>query len=138
MYDKKVIEPRLTAGWDTDVDGADMPAALRAISAALSQRYDIGFDRIWINLYRDGRDSVAWHGDRNRHTHRNPLRAPCHSAVAVGSSCVRVEERRSTSCVSDTGTWSPGRCVPARVGTHGAQGGPRDGAAHQHHVATLR
>jgi alkylated DNA repair dioxygenase AlkB len=73
MYDKRVIEPRLTAGWDTDVDGADMPPALRAISDALSQRYGIAFDRIWVNLYRDGRDSVAWHGDRNRHTHRNPL-----------------------------------------------------------------
>jgi alkylated DNA repair dioxygenase AlkB len=73
MYDKLVIEPRLTAGWDTDVDGAEMPPALRAISAALSARYAVPFDRIWVNLYRDGRDSVAWHGDRNRHTHRNPL-----------------------------------------------------------------
>ena len=73
MYEKKVIEPRLTAGWDTDVDGAQMPAALRAISASLSDRYGVTFDRIWVNLYRDGRDSVAWHGDRNRHTHQNPL-----------------------------------------------------------------
>jgi alkylated DNA repair dioxygenase AlkB len=64
MYEKKVIEPRLTAGWDTDVDGAEMPAALRAISASLSDRYGVTFDRIWVNLYRDGRDSVAWHGDR--------------------------------------------------------------------------
>lgn len=63
MYEKKVIEPRLTAGWDTDVDGAQMPAALRAISASLSDRYGVTFDRIWVNLYRDGRDSVAWHGD---------------------------------------------------------------------------
>ena len=57
-------EPRLTAGWDADVDGAEMPSALREVAAALSQRYDVGFDRIWVNLYRDGRDSVAWHGDR--------------------------------------------------------------------------
>ena len=50
-----------------------MPSPLKAISAALSDRYRVLFDRIWVNLYRDGRDSVAWHGDRNRHTHRNPL-----------------------------------------------------------------
>ncbi len=73
MYDRRVLEPRLTAGWSADVEAAELPAALREISAVLSDRYGVGFDRIWVNLYRDGRDSVAWHGDRNRHTHRNPL-----------------------------------------------------------------
>jgi alkylated DNA repair dioxygenase AlkB len=68
-----VPEPRLTAGWSTDVSSEELPDALRAISAALSGRYGVTFDRIWVNLYRDGRDSVAWHGDRNRHSHRNPL-----------------------------------------------------------------
>ena len=73
MYDRTVPEPRLTAGWSTEVDADDMPGALRHIAVALSARYDVAFDRIWVNLYRDGRDSVAWHGDRNRHTHTNPL-----------------------------------------------------------------
>jgi len=73
MYDRTVPEPRLTAGWSTEVDACDVPAALQEIAKALSRRYDVVFDRIWVNLYRDGRDSVAWHGDRNRHTHTNPL-----------------------------------------------------------------
>ena len=73
MYDRTVPEPRLTAGWSTDAAAEDVPGPLRAISAALSSRYGVTFDRIWVNLYRDGRDSVAWHGDRNRHTHRDPL-----------------------------------------------------------------
>ena len=30
----------------------------------LSERYDVDFDSVGLNLYRDGRDSVAWHGDR--------------------------------------------------------------------------
>jgi alkylated DNA repair dioxygenase AlkB len=30
----------------------------------LSNRYDVAFDSVGANLYRDGRDSVAWHGDR--------------------------------------------------------------------------
>jgi alkylated DNA repair dioxygenase AlkB len=34
------------------------------MSEALSDRYDVRLDRITCNLYRDGKDSVAWHGDR--------------------------------------------------------------------------
>jgi alkylated DNA repair dioxygenase AlkB len=64
MYDHRVLEPRLTAGWSTDVDGPDMPPSLQLVAAALSKRYGVEFDRVWVNLYRDGRDSVAWHGDR--------------------------------------------------------------------------
>ena len=76
MWDSVVPEPRLTAGFDVDVDSrgpAAAPAPLRDVAAAVSERYGVLFDRIWVNLYRDGRDSVAWHGDRNRHSHRNPL-----------------------------------------------------------------
>jgi alkylated DNA repair dioxygenase AlkB len=29
----------------------------------LVQRYERSFDSVSANLYRDGRDSVAWHGD---------------------------------------------------------------------------
>ncbi len=73
MWDRTVPEPRLTAGWSTEVAGDDVPASLREVASALSDRYGVAFDRIWVNLYRDGRDSVAWHGDRNQHTHTNPL-----------------------------------------------------------------
>jgi alkylated DNA repair dioxygenase AlkB len=30
----------------------------------LSARYGVEFDSVGLNLYRDGRDSVAWHRDR--------------------------------------------------------------------------
>jgi alkylated DNA repair dioxygenase AlkB len=71
MYDRTLLEPRLTAGWSTDVE--EVPAPLRAIAQTLSERYAVGFDRIWVNLYRNGADSVAWHGDRNRLVMTNPL-----------------------------------------------------------------
>jgi alkylated DNA repair dioxygenase AlkB len=71
MYDRRVLEPRLTAGWSTDVDA--VPPALRNLAEALSMRYSVTFDRIWVNLYRDGKDSVAWHGDRNRLVMSRPL-----------------------------------------------------------------
>jgi len=66
MYDKKVTEPRLTHRWylDTDSEEARPPAALRGMAAALSAHYGVSFTQVGVNLYRDGSDSVAWHGDR--------------------------------------------------------------------------
>jgi alkylated DNA repair dioxygenase AlkB len=59
MYDRIVAEPRLTTGaW------GDPPAPIPTISDQLSRRYERGLTVISANLYRDGRDSVAWHGDR--------------------------------------------------------------------------
>ena len=63
MYDRVVREPRLTHRWRLD-DGPAPPAELRAMAAALSERYCVEFTQVGANLYRDGADSVAWHGDR--------------------------------------------------------------------------
>jgi alkylated DNA repair dioxygenase AlkB len=107
MYERKVREPRLTAGWrserpdtrtwsredvaaalrqvntapvtdlvpggDSGTDLATLPPPLRDIAAVLSDRYEVGFDSVWVNLYRDGSDSVAWHGDRNAKVLTNPM-----------------------------------------------------------------
>lgn len=73
MYDGEVLEPRLTAGWAPDASDPSVPPALPAMCAALSSRYGVEFDRVWVNLYRDGRDSVAWHPDRNGRVHVDPL-----------------------------------------------------------------
>jgi alkylated DNA repair dioxygenase AlkB len=81
MYDKVLPEPRLTAGWSTDTADTDAPPILCDMAGALSVRYGVGFDRIWVNLYRDGADSVAWHGDRNRLVMTRPLVA----TVSLGS-----------------------------------------------------
>jgi alkylated DNA repair dioxygenase AlkB len=59
MYDRRVDQPRLTAhGWD----GA--PPVVEEMRRLLSARYGVEFCSIGWNLYRDGADSVAWHGDR--------------------------------------------------------------------------
>ncbi|TCK21069.1 alpha-ketoglutarate-dependent dioxygenase AlkB [Pseudonocardia endophytica] len=62
MYDKVVAEPRLTHRWRMDAD--EPPAELVAMAGALSARYGVRFSQVGANLYRDGSDSVAWHGDR--------------------------------------------------------------------------
>ena len=63
MYDQRVAEPRLTHRWVLDSDPPPLPV-LREMAAALSRRYGVTFTQIGVNLYRDGADSVAWHGDR--------------------------------------------------------------------------
>jgi alkylated DNA repair dioxygenase AlkB len=73
MYDRIVDEPRLSAWWRVD-DGRPEPAPiLREIRLLLAERYAEPFDSIGFNLYRDGDDSVAWHGDRHRHVVTNPV-----------------------------------------------------------------
>ena len=51
----------------------DLPAPLEAIRASLVDRYGKKFDSVGANLYRDGRDSVAWHGDRIAREIHNPI-----------------------------------------------------------------
>jgi alkylated DNA repair dioxygenase AlkB len=66
MYERMVDVPRLLAFYDA---GEPLPdPALEAIKAALDAHYgpELGepFATAGLCLYRDGRDSVAWHGDR--------------------------------------------------------------------------
>jgi alkylated DNA repair dioxygenase AlkB len=62
MYDRVVPQPRLSAWWDED--RTSWPAPTSALADALTARYGETFAFLGANLYRDGRDSVAWHGDR--------------------------------------------------------------------------
>jgi alkylated DNA repair dioxygenase AlkB len=64
MYDGKVREPRLTASWDAASARPLDPPILERMREVLSRRYDVHFDSVGFNLYRNGRDGVAWHGDR--------------------------------------------------------------------------
>jgi alkylated DNA repair dioxygenase AlkB len=64
MYDKRVVEPRLTSLWRATSEEPLEPDILERMRAVLSDRYAVEFDSVGFNLYRDGRDSVAWHGDR--------------------------------------------------------------------------
>jgi alkylated DNA repair dioxygenase AlkB len=60
MYDRMVDVPRLVAA--LPADGPGHPA-LEQIRALLEARYRTGFVNLSLGYYRDGSDSVAWHGD---------------------------------------------------------------------------
>ena len=64
MYEGRVLEPRLTAPWNLRSGAPLEPRILDEMRLALSRRYGVLFDSIGFNLYRDGQDSVAWHGDK--------------------------------------------------------------------------
>jgi alkylated DNA repair dioxygenase AlkB len=62
MYDRVVDEPRLTRWYG---DGRPLPhPQLYAFRRAMSERYGVTFRALGLNYYRDGRDSVAFHRDR--------------------------------------------------------------------------
>ena len=39
------------------------PAALRPVRKRLARELEVDFNSVLANLYRDGRDSMGWHGD---------------------------------------------------------------------------
>lgn len=59
MYDREVLTPRLMA----KVEPSIHPVVPRIVSV-LSDRYQVRLDQASVGWYRDGRDSVAYHGDR--------------------------------------------------------------------------
>ena len=63
------------------IPAAARPAETLSFDGLVRHRLDertwtwVDFDSVGINLYRDGRDGVAWHGDNNRKTLHDPLAA---------------------------------------------------------------
>jgi alkylated DNA repair dioxygenase AlkB len=81
MYERRLPEPRLTAWWGGPADGDEPLPVLADARHVLSEHYGVGFDTIGFNWYRDGDDSVAWHGDL-----RGPRLPECKVAIlSVGA-----------------------------------------------------
>lgn len=81
MYERRVAQPRLSAWFR--FDGGPLPAGdlLGDLRARLCDAYGEDFDSVGFNLYRDGHDSVAWHGDR----HAKVVADPVVAILTVGS-----------------------------------------------------
>ncbi|WP_395104660.1 alpha-ketoglutarate-dependent dioxygenase AlkB [Actinomadura sp. SCN-SB] len=65
MYDRVVDVPRLLAFYDEEATLPDplLDQAKQALNAHYSAELGEPFRTVGLCLYRDGRDSVAWHGD---------------------------------------------------------------------------
>lgn len=61
MYERVVDEPRLS--WSGKADQPVPHDVIDDYRHALTDDYGVPFGGPFLNYYRDGRDSVAWHGD---------------------------------------------------------------------------
>ena len=66
MYEREVDVPRLTAAyWFEDLP-QDSPLPLAAMLSRIRELVPAPYSAVGMNLYRDGRDSVAMHHDKLR------------------------------------------------------------------------
>jgi len=73
LFTRRMLEPRLTAPWSLRSGVPLQPALLEEMRLSLSRRYGVVFDSVGFNYYRDGNDSVAWHGDKIRRQIEEPV-----------------------------------------------------------------
>src|SRR5579862_7050390 len=69
MYEREVDVPRLVSSFRLDPPAESMPPAILDAARRVIERLDEPFNSVGLNLYRDGRDSVAPHND-----HLNEIR----------------------------------------------------------------
>ena len=69
MYDREVDVPRLVGHFRLDPPAASTPAAILEAARRVTDGLGVPFNSVGLNLYRDGRDSVAPHND-----HLNEIR----------------------------------------------------------------
>jgi alkylated DNA repair dioxygenase AlkB len=63
MYEREVDVPRLMASFRLDEPRGSAPESIRNAARHVSERLDVPFNSVGLNLYRDRRDSVAPHND---------------------------------------------------------------------------
>ena len=63
MYDRDVDVPRLMAHFRLEPEEGGVPDTIRAAASKVIAVTGVPFNSVGLNFYRDGRDSVAPHGD---------------------------------------------------------------------------
>ena len=63
MYDREVDVPRLVGHFRLAPEAVQVPEAIRAAARHVIAATGVAFTSVGLNLYRDGRDSVAPHND---------------------------------------------------------------------------
>lgn len=101
IYGKKIAEPRLTA-WYGDAGKSytysgitrhPLPwtPALLQIKERVEAAAQTNFNSVLLNRYRDGRDSIGWHQDKEPELGRNPVIA----SVSFGATrCFQLRHKR--------------------------------------------
>ncbi len=69
MYEREVEVPRLMASYRLDPAPSSTPACIVDAATRVRERLQVPFNSVGLNLYRDGRDSVAPHNDHLNELH---------------------------------------------------------------------
>lgn len=78
IYDKTVTAPRMIAWYEdkenvgANPDGPDWTPELAAVRKRVETETGLDFNSVLLNLYRNGKDGVAWHSDREHNTGKDP------------------------------------------------------------------
>lgn len=105
IFGREVLQPRMTAwmgqGFYTYSGRQHAPAPTPALVATLRDRIQAVtggcYNSVLANLYRDGKDSVAWHADDEPELGERPLIA----SLSLGSSRKFKVKERATGVVAD-------------------------------------
>jgi alkylated DNA repair dioxygenase AlkB len=83
MFGKTMLQPRLIAWYgdpntqysysQTTLVAEGWPDDLKQIQEALMHRFQLNFNAVLANLYRDGQDSMGWHSDNEKELGAQPV-----------------------------------------------------------------
>lgn len=79
IYDKVVTAPRMIAWYEdkenigADANGPDWTPELLAIRKRVESETQLNFNSVLLNLYRNGKDGVSWHSDREGNSGKDPI-----------------------------------------------------------------
>lgn len=103
LFGRLVAQPRLTAWFGVAMDATTRyrttkppvpwPVGLEKVRSSLADHVGVEFNSALANLYRDGRDSVAWHADDEPGLGQTPVIA----SVSLGATRRFVLRRRDNT-----------------------------------------
>ncbi|WP_026705532.1 alpha-ketoglutarate-dependent dioxygenase AlkB family protein [Flavobacterium soli] len=79
IFDKTVTAPRMIAWYEdkcntgANPEGPDWTPELLAIRKKVEEETGLEFNAVLLNLYRNGKDGVAWHSDRTDQSGPDPI-----------------------------------------------------------------
>lgn len=79
IFDKTVTAPRMIAWYEdkdnvgADPNGPDWNYELLTIRSRVEKELKLDFNAVLLNLYRNGKDGVSWHSDKEHNTGANPI-----------------------------------------------------------------
>lgn len=77
IFDKKVTIPRMIA-WYGEKENIETsqnnkwPEELHTIRSKVEKETELNFNAVLLNLYRNGKDGVGWHSDKEHNIGKNP------------------------------------------------------------------